>query len=144
MANLISSVLKDNLPSIVYIHPDLSVKQCANLMCQHNIGALVVTDDDNILGIVSERDIVRKCVSQNGDINQMTAGDITYANVSCFKLNDPLELAIEAMTSTRRRHVLIMDGGKLPVAILSIGDVLSFQLGACSLTVEQLKDYIHG
>ena len=142
MANLIHSILPEPRRSIVYIHPDVSVAQCVAIMVQDNIGALVVTDDDNILGIVSERDVVRALVHKGLSPASTKVSDILHADVTVLQSSDTVERAMEAITYTKRRHLLVAEDGQI-IAILSIGDLLFNLLEDKARMIEQLENYIH-
>ena len=142
MSNLIDSILPKPLREIAYIHPDVSVAQCVEIMVSRNIGALVVTDDDNLLGIVSERDNVWGLLHHGEQIFTQPASAILWANVAVLKPTDTVETAMAIITETKRRHVLIAEQGKL-IAIVSIGDVLNSLLDEKSRTIQQLENYIH-
>lgn len=142
MSNLIYTILPKPVREIVYIHPDLSVSQCVDIMVSRNIGALVVTDDDNLLGIVSERDIVWGLLHNKMEIMNKPASDILWANVAVLKPTDTVEMAMAVITKTKRRHVLIAENGKL-LAIVSVGDILYSLLDEKDRVIEQLENYIH-
>ena len=142
MANLIHSILPQPNRPIIYTHPDVSVAQCVEIMVQHNIGALVVTDDDNLLGILSEHDIVRSLVHKGLSPSSTKASDILCADITMLKSSDTVEKAMEAITYTKRRHILVSEEGKL-IAILSIGDLLFNLLEDKARVIEQLENYIH-
>lgn len=142
MSNLIYSILPQPAREIVYIHPDLSIEQCVQLMQSRKIGALVVTDDDNLLGIVSERDIVNGLVKHGMQLLEKTASDILWSHVAVLRPTDTVETAMAVITETKRRHVLIAEDGKL-VAIVSIGDVLFSLLNDKTRLIQALENYIH-
>ena len=142
MANLIYSILPEPRRPVVYIEPAFTVMDCVNLMVTKDIGALVVHDRTELLGLVSERDVVRSCVHLVLDPNQATAGDIVYKEVSILDINDTVEDAMEIITFTKRRHVLINEDNKL-VAIISIGDILFSLIEDKSRLIEHLESYIH-
>lgn len=142
MANLIHSILPQPRHPIIYTHPDVSVAQCVSIMAQHNIGALMVTDDENMLGIVSERDVVRGLVNKGLSPMTTNVSDIMCADVSVLKSSDTVEKAMEVITYTKRRHILVSEEGKL-IAILSIGDLLFNLLEDKKRVIEQLENYIH-
>ncbi|STX51191.1 CBS domain protein [Legionella busanensis] len=142
MANLIYSILPKPRRPIAYIDPAFTVMDCVNLMVDKDIGALVVHDRNELIGLVSERDIVRTCLHQGLDPHIATAADIVYKNVSILDVNDTVEKAMEIITMTKRRHVLINEDGKL-VAIISIGDVLFSLIEDKSRLIEHLEAYIH-
>ena len=141
MAHLIHSVLPHPRRAIVYVEPQLSVESCIELMVTQNIGALVVLEDNKLKGMVTERDVVRECIRNGFDPQKATAGDIAYADVSILQSNDQVEKAMETITITRRRHVLVAEDGEL-IAILSIGDLLLNLLDDKSRVIAHLEHYI--
>lgn len=141
MSNLIYSILSQPPREIVYVHPDVSIAQCVDLMMTRKIGALVVTDDDNLLGIVSESDIIYGLKRYGERLLTQTASDILCAKVAVLKPSDTVETAMAIITETKRRHVLVGEAGKL-IAIVSIGDVLLSLLGDKSRVIQALENYI--
>jgi CBS domain-containing protein len=142
MANLIHSILPRPRNPIAYVNPDVSAAQCVSIMVQHNFGALVVGDDENILGILSERDIVRGLVNKGLSSTSTKASDILYADVTVLQSSDTVEMAMEAITYTKRRHILVAENKKI-IAIVSIGDLLFKLLEEKKRMIEQLENYIH-
>ncbi len=141
MANLIHSILPNPRRPITYIHPDISFAQSIEIMVGENIGALVVGDEDNIIGILSERDVVRSLVTT--ELPPLAkVSDVLHADVTVLQSSDTVEMAMEAITYTKRRHVLIAEKGKI-IAILSIGDLLFHLLEENKRVIEQLENYIH-
>jgi CBS domain-containing protein len=141
MTDLIYNILPNPRRPIVYIKPDLKVSDCVKLMLDNDIGALVVHDGDRLIGMVSERDVVRNCVYLGLDPNLATAGEIAYAEVSVLPSNDAVEKAMETITRTKRRHLLVSENGEL-IALLSIGDVLYHVLEEKSRVIDHLETYI--
>ncbi len=142
MSNLIYSILPNPPREIVFVHPDVSVAQCVEMMVHSNIGALVVTDDNNLLGIVSERDVVKGLIKHGSNLLNVKASDILCADVTVLKPTDTVETAMAVITETKRRHVLIAEEGKL-IAIVSIGDVLFNLLIHKAREIQELENYIH-
>ncbi len=142
MANLIHSILPRPRHPITYVNPDVSVAQCVAIMIQHNIGAVVVGDDDNVLGILSERDVVRELVHKGASPATTPASDILHADVSVLQSSDTVEMAMEVITYTKRRHILVAENNKI-IAILSIGDILFNLLEDKKRVIAHLENYIH-
>lgn len=143
MANRLYSVLNRPRGQFARVHPDVSIAQCVQIMTSGDIGALVVMDEYNIMGIVSERDIVRNLVHKGLNANETKVGDILCARISILDINDTVEAAMQVITDTRRRHLLVAEEGNV-VDILSIGDVLFYLLEDHKRTIEHLEQYIHG
>ncbi|KTC80079.1 CBS domain-containing protein [Legionella cherrii] len=144
MADLIHNALPMPRRKIIYIHPEDSVKKSIDMMTEYDIGALVVVDNDNqLIGIVSERDIVRSCLHKCINLEKGKVSDVVNKDITILRTNDVVEKAMQAMTATKRRHVLVRDEGDELVAILSIGDVLYHLLEDKARVIEQLENYIH-
>ncbi|WP_454784131.1 CBS domain-containing protein [Legionella sp. WA2024007413] len=144
MADLIHNALPVPKRKIIFIHPEDSVRKCINMMTELDIGALVVVDNDNqLVGIVSERDIVRSCLHKCINLDTGTVDDVVHRDITILSPNDVVEKAMQAMTATKRRHVLIRDENDELVAILSIGDLLYHLLEDKARVIEQLENYIH-
>ncbi|MCC5791629.1 MAG: CBS domain-containing protein [Legionellaceae bacterium] len=142
MSRLILSLLPKPRRPIARVQPDVSVQQCLAIMLAQDIGALLLVDDNNVVGILSERDLVRNCLNKGLDIHTTTAGDVAYADISVLQIDDTIEQAMQVMTSTKRRHVLIEEHGEL-AAMISIGDILYYLLDDNQRVIEQLENYIH-
>ena len=142
MAHLIHSVLPVPPRKIVYIHPEDTVKKCIDLMVNLNIGALVVVDNDNnLIGIVSERDLVQTFFHQSLDLNTAKVADVVFKKVTILSPHDTVDRAMQAITETKRRHILIRENDEF-LAILSIGDLLFHLLDDKARVIEHLENYI--
>lgn len=140
MGDLISSVLGD--AELIWVDSESSINDCARLMVEKRIGAVVVKDaSEKVLGLISERDVTRKCVGQQLDANQHKAKDIVFTDVTVLDKQEPIEKAMEAVINTRRRHVLVEDNGEV-VSIVSIGDLMKHLLKEKSQMIEHLENYI--
>jgi CBS domain-containing protein len=143
MADLIHSVLPMPPRKIVFIAPEETIKRCIDIMAECKIGALVVVDEDNkLIGIVSERDILFSCLHKGFDIKTAKVSDVVYTNVTVLSPHDVVEKAMQAMTDTKRRHILIREKDEY-IAILSIGDLLYHILEDRARVIEHLENYIH-
>lgn len=144
MADLIHNVLPRPPRKIAYIHPEESIKKCIDLMNDLDIGSLVVVDhQDQLIGILSERDILRSCLRQCVNLSTGKVADVVYKDVTILSPDDPVEKAMQAMTRTKRRHILIRNDHNEFIAILSIGDLLLHLLEDKDRTIEHLENYIH-
>jgi CBS domain-containing protein len=143
MTHPIFSALPQPRRLILFISPETSVDECVKIMTDEDIGALVIRGSNgDLLGIVSERDVIRSCLHRGLDPHATVAREIAYTAVSVLNLFDPVEKAMEVITQTKRRHVLIEDKGEI-IAILSIGDLLFHLLEDKTRVIEQLENYIH-
>jgi CBS domain-containing protein len=127
---------------IITITPDSSVRALLALMAEHNIGAVIVTEDGARLdGIVSERDVVRRLNGDDSVLDAPVKQIMTSAVETCEPGLDVDELMAQ-MTEHRIRHVPVMDNGEL-VAVVSIGDVVKSRITQLTFERDQLDNYVH-
>lgn len=139
----IRDILQKKGADVLTITSDRTVHEAIALLCEHRIGALVVQDDDEIVGIVSERDILRECGERCESLKQTKVAQIMTKDLIIGVLDDKLTYVMGVMTKNRVRHLPVMEGGEL-VGIISIGDVVNAHLKETEFENRLLKDYIHG
>jgi CBS domain-containing protein len=127
---------------VLTIEPTATLASAIRMLAQRRIGALVVTGADRrIVGIISERDIVRM-LDESGTamLNTPVAEAMTRKVVTCTQ-SETIADIMERMTSGKFRHVPVVEGGRL-VGIVSIGDVVKARLGELEQEQDALRDYI--
>jgi CBS domain-containing protein len=113
--------------TVVTVGPDELVSAAIQKLAEHNKGALPVCNDKNeLLGIITERDIVRKCFVHGVDFINKKIMDIMTKQVAIAILDDDLDYAINTMKQEKIRHIPIVDDKKV-VGIISMRDILGFQ-----------------
>jgi CBS domain-containing protein len=113
--------------ALITVGPDELISAAIQKLAEHNKGALPVCNDKNeLVGIVTERDIVRKCFMSGVDFVNKKIMDIMTKQVAVAHLDDDLDYAINTMKKEKIRHLPIADG-KSVVSIISMRDVLGFQ-----------------
>ena len=127
---------------VITISPDASVRDLVGLLAEHNVGALVVSEDgETVLGIVSERDVVRR-LHADGAVLDARVGEIMTSEVRTCTAGDGLTDLMQVMTEHRIRHVPVVDDGRL-TGIISIGDVVKNRIGELEFERDQLDSYVH-
>ncbi len=122
----VSTILSTKRQRIITIEPEQTLREAAVLLSQHNIGALIVVNDANApIGILSERDIVRK-LGQSADVSTALVGETMTANIITGLPDDDLMSVSHTMTERRFRHLPIVVNDQL-IGMISIGDVLKAQ-----------------
>lgn len=125
------------------ITPDATVRELLDALAEHNVGALIVSADGaSMLGIVSERDIVRKW-RDTEDARAMVVSDIMTTDVRVCAPHDSFTELMAIMTEHRVRHVPVLDEGRL-VGILSIGDAVKHRMEQLEFERDQLNHYVAG
>jgi CBS domain-containing protein len=130
-------------PALVTIGPDAGVRELIALLAEHNIGALIVSDDDGatVAGIVSERDVVRHLHHDGTVINNNVAAIMTQDVETCAP-DDDLDEVMATMTQRRFRHIPVCEDDRL-IGIISIGDVVKHKIGQLQFERDQLDSYVH-
>lgn len=137
----IASILKTKGGEIVGVPASMSVQSVVALLYEHRIGAVLVVDGDQPVGIVSERDIV-KCLHVKGAaILDATAETIMSSPVVLACPADSIVEAMSIMTERRIRHLPVVEKGQL-IGIVSIGDLVKRRIEQAENEAELLKGYI--
>ena len=127
---------------VVTIDPAATVRELVALLAEHNVGALVVSEDGvTVLGIVSERDVVRR-LHEDESVLDAAVADIMTREVRTCSAGDGLTDLMRSMTEHRIRHVPVVDGDRL-TGIISIGDVVKNRIGELEFERDQLDSYVH-
>lgn len=128
--------------AVVTISPDATVRELVALLAEHNVGALVVSDDgERVSGIVSERDVVRRLHADDAVLDAPVRGIMTEDVRTCSG-TDGLTDLMQTMTEHRIRHVPVVADGRL-TGIISIGDVVKSRIGELEFERDQLDHYVH-
>jgi|SRR2546425_3202034 len=140
----VAQILKSKLDQTVYtVWPSASVFDAVKLMTQKNLGALLVLDGDEFIGIISERDCARKMVLADRSSKETPVRDIMSSPVQYVSPSHTNEECMALMTEKRLRHLPVMDNGKL-IGLVSIGDLVKDIISEQSFIIQQLEHYIAG
>ncbi|GHC90675.1 signal transduction protein [Nocardiopsis terrae] len=141
---LIAAILRAKGPEVVSVPPEATVARLLTELARHNIGAIVVaTGDGTLVGIVSERDVVRHLERRGPELLTAPVSDIMTSDVVTCTAEDSVEEVSEHMTTRRFRHVPVVSDGRL-AGIVSIGDLVKSRLSVLEDDRAQLEAYIHG
>ncbi|MBN1984352.1 MAG: CBS domain-containing protein [Chitinivibrionales bacterium] len=140
----VRDILKQKGSLVNTISPEKTVHEAANALVEKNIGSLVVKDaGDTVVGIITERDILRQCSTNVDSLKKTKIKDVMTKKLLIATPDDQVESVKTIMTEHRIRHLPIMDGKKL-VGLISIGDVLKASAEICEVERKYLSDYITG
>ena len=142
-AGAISEILQHKGNAIWTVSPSATVFEAIQMMAEKNIGALLVMDQDKLVGIMSERDYTRKVALKGKSSKETPVRDILSGNMFSVKPNHSVEECLRLMTEHRVRHLPVLEGNKV-VGIVSIGDLVNWVISAQSSTIHQLETYISG
>ena len=137
----IASILREKGADVVHVAPGDSVTSVLALLDDRGIGAVLVCDDGNVAGVVSERDIVRCLARRKAEVLALTAQDVMTAPVITVPPATTVNEAMSLMTDRRIRHLPVVDGSRL-AGLVSIGDLVKARIEAAEREAGELKEYI--
>src|SRR6201988_765711 len=135
----IESILRRKSTEVTTITPDASIKRAADWLRAKNIGALVVTSGDAILGLISEREIVHAFSRYGETAGSMPVKEIMQYGVTTVSPDESVNRVMNLMTHHRLRHIPVLRGGKL-VGMVSIGYVVKHRLEYLEPETNVLRD----
>jgi len=127
---------------VVTIAPEKKLLDAIALLTEHRIGALIVTEKNNqVVGVLSERDIVHLLSNKDANRFENTVSSAMTSAVKSCKPDDSIQHIMQVMTTGRFRHMPVVDNGRL-AGVISIGDVVKLRLEEMERESEHLKEYI--
>ncbi|MEA3179441.1 MAG: hypothetical protein QOI59_2964 [Gammaproteobacteria bacterium] len=125
---LISQILRTKRPGVVVVSPDASIRSAIAAMVRQHVGALVVVDEDQqLMGVVSEREIIQTLDLEGPDLMATVVRSVMRTDVPVATQEDTVRSVMEVMTAARARHVPVVAYGR-PIGIVSIGDIVKSRL----------------
>ena len=138
----IESILRRKGAEVTTITPDATIKRAADWLRAKNIGALVVTNEGAIVGLISEREIVHAFSRFGEAAGLMLVKDVMQYGVTTVSPEESVNRVMNLMTHHRVRHMPVVRDGKL-AGIISIGDVVKYRLQDLELETNLLRDVYH-
>jgi CBS domain-containing protein len=139
----VAGILEGKGRDIWTIAPDASVYEALETMAAHNVGALVVRDGSEVVGIISERDYARRVELAGKKAADVSVSELMTAELITVGLDSRAEACLTLMTDNHIRHLPVEEDGDL-VGLVSIGDIVKAVISDLSTLVEQLEGYIQG
>jgi len=139
----VRDILEHKGRNVWSIGPDASVFDALKLMAEKDIGALVVLDGGNLVGIISERDYARKIVLLGRASPTTQVKEIMTTDVVCVDPERNVDECMALVTERRVRHLPVLENGKL-IGLISIGDLVKSIITEQQFIIEQLERYITG
>lgn len=139
----IADVLRGKKSGVATIGPDSTVGELIGVLATHNVGALPVVDGERLIGIVSERDIVRRLHAGGAAVLDTVVTDIMTTGVTTCAPGDSVADLAKVMTAGRFRHLPVLVDGRL-AGIVSIGDLVKARIDLLESERAQLQSYIAG
>lgn len=139
--NTVSYILKVKGNKVISVSPDMMVRDVLQIMSEKNIGAIVVVDNEKLVGIFSERDYARKLALKDKSSKTTPISEVMSSNLVTVKPDTSIDDCMVLMTDKHVRHLPVVDNDKL-VGVISIGDLVKHIIEDQKATIENLKHYI--
>jgi CBS domain-containing protein len=139
----VADILSSKGRQVYTIEDDMSVFEAIKKMVEKNVGALVITHEGQVCGMLTERDYLRRIVLEGRTSRNTLVKDVMTSNVICVDPSRTVQECMATMTAARIRHLPVMDGAEL-VGVVSIGDLVKYLSKEQETHIRYLNDYING
>jgi CBS domain-containing protein len=140
----VAAILKHKGNQVTTVDPTVTIAEVTEILARHRIGAVLVTDHaQHLLGVVSERDVVRSVAANGARTLEMTAAQLMTREVQVATPDITVGQAMNVMTEGRFRHLPVVDNDRL-IGLISIGDVVKARIMQQAHEVDSLRAYVAG
>lgn len=139
----VSTLLEKKGKDIVSVSPDTGVRDAIAKMAEKSAGTALVMDGNKLVGILSERDFIRKIYLKDKCGKSVKAREIMSTDLTTVTADTTLESCMTLMTDKRIRHLPVLDGDRV-IGIVSIGDIVKHMVGEKDFLIKNLQSYIAG
>lgn len=139
----VRNILQTKGKVIISIEPQDTVYYALELMCEKNVGALLVLQEGRFAGLFTERDYARKVILKGKASKETLVGEIMTENVATVSPDTPIEACMQLMTRSYIRHLPVLEGQEL-VGLVSIGDLVKYIIDEQKFIIENLEHFITG
>jgi len=139
----VRNLLQTKGNEIFAVEPSIMVYRAIELMCEKNIGGLLIVENKKLVGIFTERDYARKLILRGKSSKDTPIRDLMTSNLITVTPDTSVDDCMRVMTGRKIRHLPVLDNGQL-VGLISIGDVVRFVIEEQKSIIEHLEHYITG
>lgn len=140
---LVAEILRDKGGEVFSVAPTVTLAEACGHLEARRVGALIVCDGDRVVGVISERDVVRAIAADGGASLTRPVSDYMTGDVIFAEPGETVAILMSRMTDRRIRHLPVMKGDRL-AGVISIGDVVKCQIAEATQEAESLRTYIAG
>ena len=137
----VRQILDNKGTDVWSVTPETRAQDALVLMEAKNIGAVLVMDQENLVGILSERDFIRNLVLRGGEVGSVRVDEVMTVRPLCVTPAQTVDECMALMTDKRIRHLPVIDDGRV-VGLMSIGDAVKATIAEQQFVIEQLELYI--
>jgi CBS domain-containing protein len=139
----VKNILDSKGRVVFSVAPEVTVYAAIELMCQKDVGGLLICENDRLVGIFTERDYARKLILKGKSSKETPIRDLMTRNPIVVSSDTSIEDCMKIMSDKHIRHLPVLDGDKV-IAMISIGDVVRYVIEEQKSIIEQLEHYISG
>jgi CBS domain-containing protein len=137
----VRNILQSKKEKFFTVGPEITVYEAIELMCEKNIAAVLVAENEKLTGIFTERDYARKVVLKGKSSKATLLGELMSRNPYTISSENTVEECMKVMNEKMIRHLPVVDNGNL-VGVISVGDLIRFMLEEQRCIIEHLENYI--
>ena len=143
VSGTIEAILAQKGTDTFTVSPDATVYDAVALMADKNVGALLVVENERLVGMISERDYTRKVMLRGKRSRESFVREIMSSDLTVVSPREPVENCLRVMTDKRIRHLPVLDGETIH-GVISIGDLVKWVIATQSAAIQHLEMYISG
>ncbi len=141
---IVRDILDKKGTTVWTIEPSATVRDALTKMAEKDVGALVVTDEGRVVGVISERDYARRVILEGRTSLDTLVRDVMAHDPCCVTPGLTIPECMSCMSEKRVRHLPVLDDANSLSGIVSIGDVVAGILSDCESKVDELKSFVYG
>lgn len=138
----VAKILAASKTPVLTIQPGEKVSAAVKIMAEKNIGAVLVMDGGTLVGILSERDLVRKLLAENKQAKETPVSAVMTKNPYCTDGDASIDSCIALMSKHRFRHLPVLDANKKLIGMVSMGDLVKTTIEDQAFMIDQFERYV--
>jgi CBS domain-containing protein len=124
------------------VNKGATIREVVFYMAEKGVGLVPIMDSGKLIGVFSERDLVKRVIAKNKNLEETKVEDVMSTKLVIADVNEANESVLAKMKEANTRHILVIENEKL-IGVLAMRDLLELDLSACRTTVEVLNNYIY-
>lgn len=139
----VKEILKDKASSVLSIEEDRNVLEATQMMVGAKVGSLIVTFEGKLVGIFTERDLMRVVAKDHANLDKIKLKDVMTTQLTVAGPEEDVDDILNNMITKRFRHMPVLDGDKI-IGLISIGDAVKTKLNKTQAEMHILREYMYG